>query len=125
MVTAGAPVVRIAQDGPRDVVFSLPEDKVMALKPGSDVKVSLWAANASLAGKIREVAASADPVTRTDPVKVSLDAAAKPPLGATVSVVPQALSHAGLQGSKLGVGGVVVRRHASASRHGRRRLVAP
>ena len=40
---------------------------------------------ATLAGKVREVAASADPVTRTYSVKVSLDAAGQPPLGATVS----------------------------------------
>lgn len=101
VVTAGAPVVRIAQDGPRDVVFSVPEDKVAALKPGSDVTVRLWAGNGTLAGKIREVAASADPVTRTYAVKVSLDAAAQPPLGATVTVAPQALNHAGVQAIKL------------------------
>jgi multidrug efflux system membrane fusion protein len=96
VVSAGTPVVRIAQDGPRDVVFSVPEDKVSALTPGSDVTVRLWAGNGSIAGKVREVAASADAVTRTYPVKVSLDAQAKPPLGATVSVVPQALSHVGM-----------------------------
>lgn len=101
VVTAGAPVVRIAQDGPRDVVFSVPEDKVAALKPGSDVSARLWAGNGNLPGKIREVAASADPVTRTYAVKVSLDAAAQPPLGATVTVTPQALNHAGVQVIKL------------------------
>ena len=63
VVTAGTPVVRIAQDGPRDVVFSVPEDKVAAIKPGSDVAVRVWADDStSLAGKVREVAASADPV---------------------------------------------------------------
>jgi len=35
------------------------------------------------------VAASADPATRTYAVKVSLDAKAPPPLGATVTVIPQ------------------------------------
>jgi multidrug efflux system membrane fusion protein len=101
VVAAGAPVVRIAQDGPRDVVFAVPEDKVAGMRPGSEVAVRLWASNTPLAGKIREVAASADPVTRTYPVKVSLDAAAQPPLGATVTVVPQSLAHAGLQVIKL------------------------
>lgn len=101
VVTAGTPVVRIAQDGPRDVVFSVPEDKVTALTPGSEVAVKQWAGNGSLSGKIREVAASADPVTRTYPVKVSLDTATPPPLGATVSVIPQALSHAGTAVIKL------------------------
>jgi len=101
VVSAGAPVVRIAQDGPRDVVFSVPEDKVMALKAGSEVMVRQWSANGSLKGKIREVAASADPVTRTYAVKVSLETATPPPLGATVSVLPQALSHVGAPVIKL------------------------
>lgn len=101
VVTAGTPVVRIAQDGPRDVVFSVPEDKVAAIKPGADVSVRVWAADARLAGKVREVSASADPVTRTYPVKVSLDASATPPLGATVYVAPASLGHAGVQVVKL------------------------
>jgi multidrug efflux system membrane fusion protein len=101
VVTAGTPVVRIAQDGARDVVFSVPEDKVAALKSGSDVAIRIWADSTALAGKVREVAASADPVTRTYPVKVSLDAAARPALGATVYVLPRALSHAGTGVIKL------------------------
>ncbi len=101
VVSAGSPVVRIAHDGPRDVVFSVPEDKVAAVRPGGDVTVRLWAGQGELAGKIREVAASADPVTRTYAVKVSLDPAAQPPLGATVTVLPQGLNLAGLQAIKL------------------------
>jgi multidrug efflux system membrane fusion protein len=101
VVTAGMTVVRIAQDGPRDVVFSVPEDKVLAMKPGSDVAVRIWANNTEAVGKVREVAASADPVTRTYPIKVSLDEKASPPLGATVYVSPQALSLAGAKVIKL------------------------
>ena len=102
VVTAGTPVVRIAQDGPRDVVFAVPEDKVSAIKPGSDVTVRAWTSGTVLAGKVREVAASADPVTRTFSVKVSLDATANPlPLGATVNVTPSALSFTGLPVIKL------------------------
>jgi len=102
VVTAGTPIVRIAQDGPRDVVFSVPEDKIVAIKPGSDVAVRVWAnGGTALTGKVREVAASADPVTRTYPVKVSLDAAATPALGSTAYVSPQALSHVGTPVIKL------------------------
>jgi len=78
-------VVRIAADGVRDVVFSVPEDKVAAIKVGAPVSVRVWTGNAELAGKVREVAASSDPVTRTYAVKVSL-AGQAPPLGATVYV---------------------------------------
>ncbi|MBC5783042.1 efflux RND transporter periplasmic adaptor subunit [Ramlibacter sp. USB13] len=95
VVAAGTPVVRIAADGPRDVVFAVPEDKVAALRPGTDVAARQWASATTVAGRIREVAASADPVTRTYAVKVALDPAAQPPLGATMSVAPRALSHAG------------------------------
>ncbi len=101
VVSAGTPVVRIAQDGARDVVFSVPEDKVAAIKPGSAVAVRIWSDGTALAGKVREVAASADPATRTYPVKVSLDASAMPALGATAYVSPQALSHAGTPVIKL------------------------
>jgi RND family efflux transporter MFP subunit len=95
VVQAGQVIVRIAQDGPRDVVFSVPEDKIAAIKPGSPVGVRLWADNRQIEGKVREIAATADPVTRTFPVKVSLDASASPALGTTVYVLPQSLSMAG------------------------------
>ena len=95
VVAAGTPVVRIAVNGPRDVVFAVPEDKVAALRPGTGVQVRPWASGTQLTGRIREVAASADPATRTYAVKVALEGAPQPPLGATVTVVPQALSHAG------------------------------
>ncbi|NML45167.1 efflux RND transporter periplasmic adaptor subunit [Ramlibacter sp. G-1-2-2] len=101
VVAAGTPIVRIAQDGLRDVVFSVPEDKVGAVQTGGPVTVKSWSTGATLPGRIREVAASADPVTRTYPVKVSLDSPTPPPLGATVSVMPQALSHVGAQVIKL------------------------
>jgi multidrug efflux system membrane fusion protein len=101
VVSAGTPVVRIAQDGPRDVVFSVPEDKVSAIRPGSEVQVRAWAANTQMNGRIREVAASADPVTRTYAVKVALEGATQPPLGATVTVLPQGLNMAGSQVIKL------------------------
>jgi len=101
VVTAGAPVVRIAADGVRDVVFSVPEDKVAGIKAGSAVKIRAWAQNTEMAGKVREVAASSDPVTRTYTVKVSIDAKEPPPLGATVYVVPESGSAVGVPVIKL------------------------
>ena len=51
VVSAGTPVVRLAHDGPRDVVFAVPEDKVqtvrqLAAQPGR-FKVRLWGDNAA------------------------------------------------------------------------------
>ncbi|SDL91728.1 RND family efflux transporter, MFP subunit [Oryzisolibacter propanilivorax] len=86
VVAAGTPVVRIARDGERDAVFAVPEDRVAGLRVGQPVQVAPWAGGPPLAGKVREVAASADPVTRTFAVKVALQGAEPPPLGATVQV---------------------------------------
>jgi membrane fusion protein, multidrug efflux system len=88
VVSAGTPVVRIAQDGARDVVFNVPEDRLQQLQLGSEITVKLWASEDSLKGKLREMAASADPVTRTYQAKIAVDAAVAPPLGSTVYVYP-------------------------------------
>lgn len=92
VVAAGVPVVRLARDGARDVVFAVPEDRLSAVKPGSTAQVRLWAAAqggpaaGALSGTVREVAASADPLTRTYQVKLALPADAVIPLGATAYV---------------------------------------
>ena len=101
VVAAGAAVVRVARDGPRDAVFSVPEDKVGQLRVGQPVRVRAWTAGAPMQGAVREVAASADPVTRTFLVKVAVAGGEVPPLGATVYVAPQALGHEGVQAIKL------------------------
>ena len=94
VVSAGTPVVRVAQDGPRDVVFAVPEDRVAGVRAGQVVDVRAWASDVRWTGTVREVAASADPVTRTFTVKVAL-AGDAPPLGATVTAVPRAASDSG------------------------------
>lgn len=70
---AGTPVVRVALDGPRDVVFSVPEDQIgrvraAAAQPGA-LKVRLWGSDKTAPLTLREVAAAADPVTRTFLIK--------------------------------------------------------
>lgn len=94
VVAAGVPILKIAAHGDRDVIFAVSEDKLSAMKTGVAVKVRVWseaAALNTLNGHVREVAASADPVTRTYLVKVALDAGQEmPALGATASVLMQA-----------------------------------
>ncbi|MEO5736603.1 MAG: efflux RND transporter periplasmic adaptor subunit [Variovorax sp.] len=101
VVTAGTTVVRIAQDGPRDVVFAVPEDRAGLVKVGSPVTVRGWANDSEQEGTVREVAASADPVTRTYSVKVAIDAADAPALGATVYARPKSLGRSGTAVIKL------------------------
>ena len=100
VVAAGAPVVRLAHDGPRDVVFAVPEDKVgvvkaLAAQPGR-FKVRLWGADgAPLPATIREIAAAADPVTRTFLVKADVGKAGVR-LGQTATVLVEAPQVAGV-----------------------------
>jgi len=98
VVGAATPVVRIAQDGPRDAVFAVPEDQVGAMQVGMAADVRVWASAAVLSGTVREIAPSADPVSRTFTVKVALKAAELPPLGSTVSVTPRFIRNAEKQG---------------------------
>ena len=91
VVAAGAPVLRLAHAGPREVWIAVPEDRVSALKPGLPAEVRLWSGisgsnGPALQARLREVAASADRVTRTFLVKLSLEGGDQVPLGVTASV---------------------------------------
>lgn len=81
VVAAGTPVLRLAHDGPRDVVFSVPEDRIAAVRGlvGHEgaVKVKLWGNGSELLpATVREIAAAADPATRTFLVKADVGRAA-------------------------------------------------
>ena len=103
VVAAGAPVLRLAHDGARDVVFAVPEDKVglvkaLAAQPGR-FKVRSWGATGEpLAATIREISAAADPVTRTFLVKADIGASAinGVRLGQTVTVLMELPQTAGV-----------------------------
>ncbi len=100
VLSAGSPVLRIALDGPRDAVFSVPEDRAGALrallgKPGA-LKLKPWGAGDKLLpATVREVAAAADPSTRTFLVKADIGATALR-LGQTASVLVDAPVVAGV-----------------------------
>ncbi|RMX08962.1 efflux RND transporter periplasmic adaptor subunit [Vandammella animalimorsus] len=87
VVAAGTPVVRLALDGAREVRFAVPEQRLAQVKVGQEVTVRAWADQQTpQAARVREIAASADPATRTFAVKLEILGAAQPPLGATVTV---------------------------------------
>jgi membrane fusion protein, multidrug efflux system len=90
VLAAGTPVVRLAPDGARDAVFAVPEDSIgriraLAGKPGA-LKVRLWSGGDPIAATVREVAAAADPTTRTFLVKADVGKA-DVQLGQTASVL--------------------------------------
>ncbi|MEN9373458.1 MAG: hypothetical protein RIR79_1010 [Pseudomonadota bacterium] len=91
VVAAGTPVIRIAQDGVRDAVIAVPENQIASIKVGSTALLKPWGAATTTTsqGTVREVAASADPVTRTFAVKIALPAKETWALGTTVTVQPQ------------------------------------
>jgi RND family efflux transporter MFP subunit len=86
VVSAGQAVVRLAQEGPRDAVFAVPEHVVGRLKIGQKMSASVGNTKQVLQGQVREIGASADPVTRTFTVKLGLVKAESLPLGATLNV---------------------------------------
>jgi multidrug efflux system membrane fusion protein len=73
VVSAGQEVMRLAQLGEKEVVVSVPEGRLDELRAVQSVAVSLWASpDARFTGRIREISPSADPVTRTYSVRVTI-----------------------------------------------------
>lgn len=86
VVSAGQPVVRLAQAGPREAVVALPETIRPAI--GSVAEASLFGgAGRRFTAHLRQLSDSADSQTRTYEARYVLDGeAAAAPLGATVTV---------------------------------------
>ena len=89
VVGAGTPVLSLAHDGPRDVVFAVPEDQLPVFRKlqgkSGGVSVTLWGGTTAIAATIREVAAAADPASRTFLVKADVPAGTAE-LGQTATV---------------------------------------
>jgi RND family efflux transporter MFP subunit len=101
VVSAGQPVLRLAHDGPRDGVFAVSESAIMAIKLGQSMQATVWSTGQTVQGTVREVAASADPVTRTYAVKLALAPGVALPLGATLNVRAPKVSGAAVTAIKL------------------------
>jgi len=89
VVAAGQELMRLAQLEEKEVLIAVPESRLEALQRAREVSVSMWAApDAVFEGRIREVSPSADPVTRTYAVKVTiLTPSPQVQLGMTANVV--------------------------------------
>lgn len=75
VVTPGQPVIRVAQTAEKEVAIGLPEDQVDMLRGISDVSIHTWSEpDRVLPGRVREISAAADPVSRTYPTRVSIPA---------------------------------------------------
>jgi RND family efflux transporter MFP subunit len=88
VVAAGQTVVKLARTDEKEVVISVPENRLAELGASKDITITLWA-NPSLKyrGRVREISPSADPVTRTYAAKITvLNANAAMKLGMTANV---------------------------------------
>jgi multidrug efflux system membrane fusion protein len=99
VVQPGTTVLRVAHDGPRDVVFQIPEDRVGEVRAflgkAGALKVKLWGSDEVIPATLREVGAAADPVTRTFAVKADIGQA-NVRIGQTARVVVAAGAREGV-----------------------------
>jgi RND family efflux transporter MFP subunit len=89
VVTTAQAVVKLAQDGEREVAIAVPEAQFSALKVGDTADVILFSGSAErhLAGRLRELSPAADPASRTYPARITLtDSAPDAALGMTAQV---------------------------------------
>jgi membrane fusion protein, multidrug efflux system len=90
VVAAGTPVLRVAWDGPRDVQFQVPEDRVAGMRAlegrAGALQVRFWGAEGTVPATLRELSAAADTVTRTFLAKADIGKAPVK-LGQTATVL--------------------------------------
>lgn len=89
VVAAGQPIFVLASERGREVAISLPEARIRDFHTGQAAQIELWNSPGSvLRGSVREIAAAADPQTRTYAARVALaeDAEARVNLGQSARV---------------------------------------
>jgi multidrug efflux system membrane fusion protein len=89
VVSAGQPVFRFAADNSREVVISVPEGRIEALRSAPRLSISLWAKPGKFyAGRLRTINLQADPSTRTHEARISIiDGDDAVQLGMTATVI--------------------------------------
>ena len=86
VISAGQTVVQLAHSGPREALVALPE----TIRPqlGSSAEAEVYGSDQPAPARLRQIADSADPQTRTYEARYVLEGnAASAPLGATVTVI--------------------------------------
>jgi multidrug efflux system membrane fusion protein len=73
VVAAGQPVIKLARLDEKEIHIDIPEQRVAGIELHQKVNVTLWAdGNRRYTARIREIAAAADPASRTYRVKATL-----------------------------------------------------
>lgn len=74
VVAAGQTVLRVARPDTLEVAIAVPESRMPGLRAGASAEVALWADDqARYAGVLRELAAVADPATRTYAARIAIN----------------------------------------------------
>ena len=90
VVAAGAPVAVVARVGEKEVAVAVPESEIRYLHIGDCFAVRFWSdPDRASAGKVREIAGSADAGSRTFAVRVSLPDDPAIRLGATAEIAAE------------------------------------
>jgi RND family efflux transporter MFP subunit len=89
VVSAGQAVFRLARPEEKEVAIAVPESRLADLKTAQQIAVNLWAQpEAFLKGELRELAAAADPATRTYAARIRIvDPPPSVELGMTARVI--------------------------------------
>lgn len=73
VVSVGQPVYRIARQDTLEVAIAIPESRLTEARSASEAEIELWADKGKIyKGRLREIAAMADPQTRTYAARVSI-----------------------------------------------------
>lgn len=88
VVTAGQPIVKLARLDEKEIHIDIPEQRVAEIELHQKVRVTLWAnGDKQIQARIREIAAAADPASRTYRVKATvLEGQDEARLGKTATV---------------------------------------
>jgi len=73
LATPGKPLLQLENEDQVQVLADVPESLVLALSIGDELPINLPAAGLRISGRIMEIAPTADPRSRTVPVKLAID----------------------------------------------------
>jgi RND family efflux transporter MFP subunit len=87
VVAAGQTVISLAHTAETEIVVDVPENRLPDIRAADRISIRLWSQpGRELPGRVREIGALADAVSRTFAVKVTVPADEAPGLGMTASV---------------------------------------
>lgn len=72
LATPGRPLLNIEEENNLQVLTDIPEAMILQIKKGDTLSVFIPAANLKLEGEVAEVAPTADPSSRTTPIKLRI-----------------------------------------------------